>query len=83
MRPKAAWAIDSEAMGARGINVLVVGQKNIETKHLSQVKARHQSFFTVKTLFTTYIISLFYRCAFDKIVFPICAHLRCILPSIL
>ena len=27
-----------------------VGQKNIETKHLSQVKARHQSFFTAKTL---------------------------------
>ena len=27
-----------------------VGQKNIEAKHLSQVKARLQSFFTVKTL---------------------------------
>ena len=27
-----------------------VGQKNIETKHLSQVKARHQPFFTTKTL---------------------------------
>ena len=27
-----------------------VGQKNIETKHLSQVKARLQSFFTAKTL---------------------------------
>ena len=26
------------------------GQKNIETKHLSQVKARNQSFFTAKTL---------------------------------
>ena len=41
MRPKAEWAIDSEAMGARGIIVLVklVGQKNIETKHLSLVKA--------------------------------------------
>ena len=26
------------------------GQKSIETKHLSQVKARHQSFFTAKTL---------------------------------
>ena len=32
--------------------IQLVGQKNIETKHLSQVKARHQSFFTVtaKTL---------------------------------
>ena len=28
----------------------LVGQKNIETKHLSQVKAGHQSFFTAKTL---------------------------------
>ena len=33
MRPKAEWAIASEAMRARGIIVLV-GQKNIETKHL-------------------------------------------------
>ena len=30
--------------------IKLVGQKNIETKHLSQVKARHQSFFTAKTL---------------------------------
>ena len=30
--------------------IQLVGQNNIETKHLSQVKARHQSFFTVKTL---------------------------------
>ena len=47
MRPSAEWAIDSEAMRARGINVFskiqLIGQKNIETKHLSQVKARHQS----------------------------------------
>ena len=55
MRPKAEWAINSEAMRARGIIVLVlkiqlVGQKNIATKHLSLVQARHQSFFTVKTL---------------------------------
>ena len=55
MRPKAEWAIDSEAMRARGITVVVskiqlVGQKNIETKHLSQVKARYESFFTAKTL---------------------------------
>ena len=30
--------------------IQLVVQKNIETKHLSQVKARHQSFFTAKTL---------------------------------
>ena len=44
---------DSEAMRARGIIVLVksklVGQKNIETKHLTQVKARLQSIFVAKT----------------------------------
>ena len=28
--------------------IQLVGQKNIEAKHLSQVKARHQSFFTAK-----------------------------------
>ena len=43
MRPKAEWAIDSKAMRARGIfcfsKIQLVGQKNIETKHLSQVKA--------------------------------------------
>ena len=54
MRPKAEWAIDSEAMRARGIIVLVKSnslvKKNIETEHLSQVKAIHQSFFTAKTL---------------------------------
>jgi len=47
------WAIDSEAMsGYEDIfsKIQVVGQKNIATKHLSQVKARHQSFFTAKTL---------------------------------
>ena len=32
------------------IQLPVVGQKNIETKHLSQVKARYESFFTTKTL---------------------------------
>ena len=46
MRPKVEWAIDSEAMRARGIIVLVKSselvKKNIETKHLSQVKAGHQ-----------------------------------------
>ena len=30
--------------------IQLVGQKNTETKHLSQVKARHQSFFTAKIL---------------------------------
>ena len=30
--------------------IQLLGQKNIETKHLSQVKAGHQSFFTAKTL---------------------------------
>ena len=55
MRPKAEWTIDSEAIRARRIIIVLskiqlVGQKNIETKHLSQVKARHQSFFTAKTL---------------------------------
>ena len=30
--------------------IQLVGQKNIETKHLLQVKARYESFFTTKTL---------------------------------
>ena len=30
--------------------IQLIGQKNIETKHLSQVKARHQSLLTAKTL---------------------------------
>ena len=30
--------------------IQLVGQKNIETKHFSQVKAGHQSFFAAKTL---------------------------------
>ena len=30
--------------------IQLVGQKNIETKHLWQVKAEHQSFFAAKTL---------------------------------
>ena len=55
MRPKAKWALDSEAMRGREIiqcfsKIELVGHTNIETKHLSQVKARHQSFFTAKTL---------------------------------
>ena len=51
---EAEGAIDSKAMRERGIIVLVKSnylvKKNIETKRLSQVKARHQSFFTAKTL---------------------------------
>ena len=30
--------------------IQLVGQKNIKTKHLSQVKAGHQSFLAAKTL---------------------------------
>ena len=30
--------------------IQLVGQKNIETEHLSQVKARYESFFTAETL---------------------------------
>ena len=46
MRPKAEGAIDLEAMRNNCFGkIQLVGQKNIETKHLSQVKARHQSFF--------------------------------------
>ena len=41
MRMKAQWAIDSEAMSARGI--IIVGQKNFETKHLLLVKARQNA----------------------------------------
>ena len=41
MRPKDEWAIDSEAMRAKGIIVLVISNwlvKNIETKQLELVK---------------------------------------------
>ena len=37
MRPKAEWALDSETICFSKIKL--VGQKNIETKHLSLVKA--------------------------------------------
>ena len=47
MRMKAQWAIDSEAIRARGIiliyrfsKIQLVGQKKFETKHLLLVKAR-------------------------------------------
>ena len=58
MRPKAEWAIDSEAMKARGIIVLVKSNllvENIQTKQLKLVKARLLSFFAVKkpALFAT------------------------------
>ena len=47
-------SIDSEAMRARGkicfSKIQLVGQKNIETKRLFQVKARHESFLIAKTL---------------------------------
>ena len=41
MRPKAEWAIDSETIRAPDLDgkIQLVGQKNIETKHLSLVKA--------------------------------------------
>ena len=45
---EAMWALDE---GERNnCKIQLVGRKNIETKHLSQVKARHQSIFTAKTL---------------------------------
>ena len=55
MKPKAEWAIDScrDYEGERNTcfsKIQLVGKKDIDTKHLSQVKARHQSFFTAKTL---------------------------------
>ena len=52
MRPKAEWAIDSEAMRNNNCfsKIQLVGQKNIETKHLSLVKARLKCFFAAKTL---------------------------------
>ena len=53
MRPKAEWAIDSGYESERNncfSKIQLVGQKNIENKHLSQVKARHQSFFSAKTI---------------------------------
>ena len=47
MKPKAEWAIDSEAMKARRIIVLVKSnwlfKRNIETKNLSLVKTRRQN----------------------------------------
>ena len=40
--------------------IQLVGQKNIETKHLSQVKARYESLFTTKTLQTWRALSASY-----------------------
>ena len=53
MRLKAQWAFDSGYEGERNncfSKIQLVSQKNIETKHLSQVKAGHQSFLAAKTL---------------------------------
>jgi len=57
IRWKAKWAVDSEAMRARGIIIILVksnklAKKSIETKHLSLVKGRLSSFFAAKTLQT-------------------------------
>ena len=46
MRPKAEWAVDSEAMKASGIIVLVKSNwlvKNIETKQLKLAKRKSAS----------------------------------------
>ena len=46
-----SWAIDSEAMGARGVIGLVKSNqlvKNIETKQLQLVKAGRKSLFAAK-----------------------------------
>ena len=53
------WLIDYE--GERNncfskIQLVAIGQKNIETKHLSQVKAGRQSFFTAKTLQSSLLV---------------------------
>ena len=45
MKVRAEWAIDSEASKTQ-----LVGQKNIETNHLSLVKTGLQFFFAAKTL---------------------------------
>ena len=56
---EAEWAIDSDAMRARGLIVLVKSnqlvKKNIEAKQIKPVKARLQSFFAAKkpVLFAT------------------------------
>ena len=60
MRLKAEWAIDSGYEGERNncfSKIQLVGRKNIETKHLSQVKAEHQSFFAAKTLQISLLVS--------------------------
>ena len=60
MRPKAEYAIDSEAMRAWGIIVFcseiqLVGQNNIETKRLSLVKTRQniytQQYMAIRSFF--------------------------------
>ena len=53
MSVKAEWAIDLEAIEARGVTVLEKSnwlvQKNIETKRLALVKAGLESYFAAKT----------------------------------
>jgi len=73
MRPKTEWSIDSETMRVQGIimkaiivlvnyfvsKIRLTGQKNIETKHLSLVKARQNAiqpplfWFSKQALFNT------------------------------
>ena len=45
MRPKAEWAIDSEAIRAGGVIIFVNSNSlvNIDTKHRSLVKARQKA----------------------------------------
>ena len=47
------WIRGYEPEGERNnffSKIQLVGQKNIENKHLSRVKAKYQSFFTAETL---------------------------------
>ena len=55
MRPKAAWATDSEVMRASRIIVLVKSNQLVKISKLQLVKARLKSFFAVKkpALFAT------------------------------
>ena len=48
MRPKAAWATDSEVMRASRIIVLVKSNQLVKISKLQLVKARLKSFFAVK-----------------------------------
>ena len=65
MRRKAKWAIDSETIQAQGIILLkvttIVGQKNVETKHLSLVKVRQNMIQLPKAGFQSWHFSLLVR----------------------